>query len=310
VVTQLVTLKPNNKRANRRGSSLKDQLSWYPFILINIVVFLVFTAVPFVLMINYSFNQWDMLTPMKFTGLKNYVHLLDDQTLHIALKNTVTYALMQVPLQVAISLLVAILINRPLRGMKLFRTLYFLPNVTSITVLCLIFWRFLSPAPDGPVNYLLGLVGIRPQLWLVDVKEALPSVVGVSIWQSFGYYMLLWLAGLKGIPAELSDAAHVDGADGWKEHWYVTIPLLRPTAAFITVISTIEALQVFGSIYMLTGGGPVYATTTVAYYIYQRAFTFSEMGYACTVSILLLVLIMAITIIQGRYLHFGEGDYQ
>ena len=153
------------------------------------------------------------------------------------------------------------------------------------------------------------MFGLPWQKWLVDEYLALPSIVGIAIWGSFGYYMILWLAGLKAIPSELYDASKVDGASGWKMHWYMTIPLLRPTAAFIIVIATIQALQVFGSIYMLTGGGPVNATTTVAFYIYQRAFTFAELGYACTVSIVLFVIIMAVAIMQGKFLRFGESIY-
>lgn len=294
------------KRVKRE---LINSAGWYPFIFVNIVVFIVFTAVPYLLMVQYSFAKYDMLSPMQFVGLKNYIHMADDKILHIALKNTLAYVLMDVPLNVTLSLLVAIFINRPLRGMGVFRTLYFLPNVTSIAVLALVFFRFLSPRPDGPINYLIGLFGIPPQTWLVNEHLALPSVVGIAIWGSFGYYMILWLAGLKSIPAELYDASKVDGAAGWKMHWYMTIPLLRPTAAFIIMISTIGALQVFGSIYLLTGGGPVHATTTVAFHIYQRAFTFAELGYACTISILLFVIIMAVTVLQGKYLRFGESVY-
>ena len=288
---------------------LRNSAGWYPFILVNLIVFIVFTAVPYVLMIQYSFTQYDMLSPMKYVGLKNFIHLTDDRILHIALKNTLAYTLMDVPLNVSISLIVAIFINRAERGMGFFRTLFFMPNITSITVLALIFFRLLAPRPDGPLNYLLHFFGIPWQKWLVDEYLALPSVVGIAIWGSFGYFMILWLAGLKAIPSELYDASKVDGASGLKMHWYMTIPLLRPTAAFIIVIATIQALQVFGSIYMLTGGGPVNATTTVAFYIYQRAFTFAELGYACTVSLVLFAIIMGVAIIQGKFLRFGESIY-
>lgn len=288
---------------------LRNSAGWYPFILVNLIVFIVFTAVPYVLMIQYSFTKYDMLSPMKFVGLQNFIHLTDDKILHVALKNTLAYTLMDVPLNVTLSLIIAIFINRAERGMGFFRTLFFMPNITSITVLALIFFRLLAPRPDGPLNYFLHFFGIPWQKWLVDEQLALPSIVGISVWGSFGYFMILWLAGLKAIPSELYDASKVDGASGWKMHWYMTLPLLRPTAAFIIVISTIGALQVFGSIYMLTGGGPVNATTTVAFHIYQRAFTFAELGYACTVSIVLFAMIMAIAVIQGKYLRFGESMY-
>jgi ABC-type sugar transport system permease subunit len=260
-------------------------------------------------MISLSFHSWDMLTPKKFIGVQNYVRLTQDRLLGEAVLNTFSYMLMYVPTLVIISLFVAILVNRKLPGMKLFRAAYFLPNVTSVAVLSLIAWRFLSPRKDGPLNYILGLAGIPPQEWLVSLKLALPSIAGLGLWQTFGYYMMLWLAGLQAVPSDLYDAAMVDGASGWKLHWYITIPLLRPTAAFIVLISTMGALQIFGSVYILTGGGPIRKTTTIAYHIYIRAFTFSELGFASTISILLFALILIITYVQSRYLRFGEDIF-
>jgi ABC-type sugar transport system permease subunit len=265
--------------------------------------------VPWLSMFGLSFYKTDMLTPSEWVGLGNYVGMLHDPHLGQALKNTFQYVLMYIPAMLVISLFVAILLNRKLFGMRFFRALCFLPNITSIAVLSLIFWRFLSPRPDAPVNYLLGLFGIPPQRFFVSVRQAMPSVVSITVWQSFGYYMVIWLAGLQGIPSELYDAALVDGASGWKLHRYVTLPLLRPTAAFIIVVSTIGALQVFGSIYILTGGGPVRATTTVVYHIYQQAFNFGRLGYSSTMSIFLFVIILIITWLQSKYLRFGEDVY-
>ncbi len=288
---------------------VRRSLPWYPFILINLIVFAVFNFVPWVSMFTTSLYDTDLLSKREFVGVANFTRMATDEQFHRALLNTAQFALMYVPLLLAISLSVAILVNRPLPGMRGFRMLYFLPNITSIAVLALIFRRFLSPRPDGPINFLLGLVGIPPQTFLVDVHQALPSVVVISLWEAFGYYMVIWLAGLQGIPAELYDAANVDGADGWRLHRHITIPLLRPTAAFIVVVSTIGALQVFGSIFILTGGGPVYATTTVAYHIYGQAFNFGRFGYASALSIFFFLIILLITWLQGKYLRFGEDVY-
>jgi ABC-type sugar transport system permease subunit len=288
---------------------LKNSLPWYPFILVNIVVFIVFNFVPWIIMFETSLYETDLLSSKEFAGLGNVVRMLQDEHLHRALINTFNYALLYVPFMVAVSLFVAILVNQHLPGMKFFRAVYFLPNVTSIAVLSLVFRRFLSPRPDAPINFVLGLVGIPPQRFLLDVSQALPSVVAVNLWQLFGYFMVIWLAGLQGIPGSLYDAALVDGASGWKLHRYVTLPLLRPTAAFIIVIATIGALQEFGAIFILTGGGPVYATTTVVYHIYSQAFNFGRFGYASSLSILLFVIILIITVIQTKYLRFGEDVY-
>ena len=296
-------------KSYRIWRDLKQTLSWYPFIAVNILVFLTFDLIPWGRMFALSFQHWDMLGDKTWAGLENYVTLFSDKLLAISLRNTFAYAGMYVPVMSALSLLVAILVNRKMFGMKTFRWLYFVPNVTSISVLSLIFWRLLSPRPDAPVNYLLGLVGIPAQDFLVGLHQALPSLAGLAVWQTFGYYMVLWLAGLQGVPSELYDAGRVDGAEGWKLHWYVTLPLLRPTAAFIIVVSTIGALQVFGSIYIMTGGGPVYATTTIAYHIYSRAFNFYQLGYSSTMSIVYFLLIITITLIQGKYLRFAQSVY-
>ena len=288
---------------------LRRSLPWYPFIIVNTVVFLVFNLVPWISMFRYSVLKTDLLSTREFVGLDHFVRMLSDAKLHKAMLNTVWFTAMYIPLLVAVSLGVAVLVNRPLRGMKTFRALYFLPNITSVAVLSLIFRRFLSPRPDGPINFLIGLVGIPPQKWLIDVNQAMPSIVGISLWEAFGYFMVIWLAGLQAIPSELYDAAKVDGANGWRLHRYVTIPLLRPTAAFIIVIATIGALQVFGSIFILTGGGPVNATTTVVYQIYSEAFNFGRFGYASALSILFFVIILIVALIQSRYLRFGEDIY-
>jgi multiple sugar transport system permease protein/alpha-1,4-digalacturonate transport system permease protein len=288
---------------------IRRSLPWYPFILVNLIVFVVFNFVPWISMFSTAFFETDLLSTREFVGLGNFVRMLSDVHFQRALRNTGLFALMYVPLLLAVSLVVAIGVNRPLPGMRFFRALYFLPNITSIAVLALIFRRFLSPRPDGPINYLLGLVGIPPQTFLLDVNQALPSVVAISLWEAFGYYMVIWLAGLQGIPTELYDAAKVDGAAGWRLHRYVTIPMLRPTAAFIVVVSTIGALQVFGSIFILTGGGPVYATTTIAYHIYSQAFNFGRFGYASALSIVFFLIVLLITLVQSKYLRFGEDIY-
>ena len=288
---------------------LAEEIQWYPFILINLVVFMIFNLIPWVRMFILSFQEWDMFSPAKFVGLSNYVRLTEDALLAEALLNTFSYLIMYVPTLALVSLVVAVLVNRNLPGMKAFRGAYFLPNVTSIAVLSLIAWRFLSPRKDGPLNYLLGLVRIPPQDWLASVRLALPSIVGINLWQTFGYYAVLWLAGLQAVPKELYDAAAVDGASGWRLYWHVVIPLLRPTAAFIILISTMGALQVFGSIYILTGGGPIHKTTTIAYHIYVTAFTFTELGFASTISVLLFAVVLIITYIQGKYLRFAEAIY-
>jgi ABC-type sugar transport system permease subunit len=295
--------------AGRLRKRIMRSLPWYPFIAVNILVFVVFNLIAWFSLFQTSVFETDLLSTREFVGLDNFLRMFEDEQFHRALRNTLQFALMYVPLLFLISLTVAILVNRPLLGMRVFRMLYFLPNITSIAVLALIFRWFLSPRPDAPINFLLGLIGVAPQKFLIDVNQAMPSVVAITLWESFGYYMVIWLAGLQGIPSELYDAARVDGAGGWKLHRYVTLPMLRPTAAFVVVVSTIGALQVFGSIFILTGGGPVYATTTIAYHIYSQAFNFGRFGYASAISIFFFILVLIISLIQSKYLRFGEDVY-
>lgn len=292
-----------------RMKRLRQSLPWYPFILANLVVFVTFNLAPWLSMFRNALYKTDLLSHSEFVGLGNFADMFSDELFHLALRNTLLFALLYVPPIVAVSLIIAILVNQRLRGMKFFRSLYFLPNVTNIAVLALVFRRFLSPRDDAPLNFLLGLAGIPPQRFLLDFHQALASIAAVGVWQSFGFFMVIWLAALQAIPQPLYDAGLVDGAFGWRLHRHVTIPLLRPTAAFIIVITTIGALQEFGAIFILTGGGPVYATTTAVYHIYSQAFNFTRFGYANALSILLFALILLIAWLQSRYLKFDEDVY-
>jgi len=297
------------RRSKTLSKRLRESLKWYPYLIVNVIVFIIFSLTSWVYVVYLSFNKWDMLGPRKFIWLGNFARMFSDRVLGIALKNTLQYAIMFVPLVSGLSLLIAILVNRPTHMFRTLKSAYFLPNITSIAVLGLIFFRLFSPRTDSPANYLLSLVGVQPQDWLVDIYMALPTLVAISIWQLFGYYMVIWLAGLQGIPVELYDAALVDGASGWQVHWHVTLPLLRPTASFILIIATISSLQVFGSIFILTGGGPVHATTMIVYFIYLQAFHMTRLGYSSAISILLFAIILIWTYLQGRFLHYGAALY-
>jgi multiple sugar transport system permease protein len=250
-----------------------------------------------------------MLGAKDFTGLDNYRRLLSDDLARTALVNTFQYVAMEVLPTAALSLLVAVLVNSKVKGRGFFQSVFYLPVVTSISVLALIWVNMLGPQPTSPVNYFLGLVGIPPQKWFLSPTLAMPTVAGMAIWGGFGYYMLLWLAGLQSIPSEVYEAARIDGAGQWQQFWGVTLPLLSNTTAFILIIATIGALQVFGSIYIITGGGPVHATTTVVWYVWQNAFTLQRMGYAATVAVGLFLIILAITLVQQRFLGFGREIY-
>jgi|YNPNPStandDraft_1061719.scaffolds.fasta_scaffold55540_1 multiple sugar transport system permease protein len=285
---------------------LRKGWRWYLFIAPNVVTFLVFILFSWVFLIYLSFHDWNLMGAKEFVGLDNYVRLAQDKVLRKALVNTFQYVLMFVAPVSAVSLGLASLVNQRLRGIYFFRAVYYLPVVTSIAVLALIWKYILIPRPDGIANYFLGLVGIPYQQWLVDIRLALPSITVMQIWSTMGYYMVLWLAGLQSIPEELYEAARIDGAGRWQLFRYVTVPMLRPTTIFILMIAMIGAFQMFGPPYMLTGGGPVYATTTMVYYIWLQAFNRYRMGYASTVSILLFAIILVASLIQRKYMRWSE----
>ncbi|MGI6206794.1 MAG: carbohydrate ABC transporter permease [Anaerolineae bacterium] len=293
--------------AARVARRIRKEAIWYAFVAPNIVTFLVFTLFSWGFLVYLSFHSWSLVGAREYAGIANYQQMLGDRILHRAITNTISYALMFVLPGAALSLGLAILVNQGLRGMHLFRAIYYLPVVTSIAVIALI-WKFiLLPNEQGILNYILGFIGVGPYEWLLNRTLAMPAITAMSIWSSAGYYMVLWLAGLQAVPEEYYEAARMDGAGKWQTFRHVTLPLLKPTAIFIIMISMIGAFQVFGPQYMLTGGGPFYATTTMVFYIWQQAFNFYRMGYAATISILLFVMILIVSLIQRHYLGWSES---
>ncbi len=296
-------------RAPSWRSRLKKSWTWYLFIAPNVISFLVFTVFVWALLIYLGFTHWNMMGSIQWAGLENYRDLVADPVYWKALRNTAEYAAMYVVPVTGLALLLAVLVNQRLPGIYAFRAMYYLPVVTSIAVIALIWGFMLVPTPDAPLNYLIGQLGIPPQKWLLDIKVAMPSVTGMSVWSSLGYYMVLWLAGLQGVPEELYDAAKIDGAGGWRLFLNVTMPMLRPTTIFIVMVTTIGAFQIFGAIYILTGGGPAHATVTMVYYVWQRAFLRDDMGEASAISITLFAIILVVTLIQRRLLNWTEELY-
>ena len=290
-------------------SRLKKSWTWYLFIAPNVLSFLIFTLFVWGLLIYLGFSQWNMIGDIKWVGLKNYIQIPSDPIFRKAVGNTARYAAMFVIPATGIGLLVALMANQQVRGIYLFRAIYYLPVVTSIAVISMIWGFVLVSRPDGPLNYLIGLLGIPPQKWLLDLKLAMPSVVGMQVWSTLGYYMVLWLSGLQSVPEELYDAAKIDGAGPWGLFRHVTWPMLRPTTIFIVMVSTIGAFQMFGGVYILTGGGPANATITIVYYIWQRAFARYNMGYASAMSLILFLIILAVTLIQRRLMNWSEELY-
>jgi ABC-type sugar transport system permease subunit len=277
-------------------------LAGYAFLAPALLVIGVFTILPIGFSFGLSFFRWDMMRPQpRFLGWDNFGRLLRDPAFHNALGNTLLYAAGVVLPSVAIALVLALFLNRRLRGQAWFRSAVFAPVVTSTVALSLV-WSWIYHPQAGLLNAGLAAVGIPPVRWLSDPATALWAIVGMSVWKSVGYNMVLFLAGLQQVPRHLAEAARVDGAAGWRLHRDVTLPLLRPTLFFVLVVATIDAMQVFTQVDVMTGGGPARSTEMVVSYLVHRAFRTYEMGYASAIAWALFVVIVGLTVAQSRFL--------
>lgn len=279
----------------------------YAFITPNFLAFLVFVAGPVVAGLVLSFTSWDLLSPPAFIGLANYQKILSgDRLFWLTLKNTLYYSLLTVPAGMAVALALALAMNQPLRGIRIYRTVYFIPVVCSSVSVALV-WKWFYNTEFGVLNWALSVVGIPPQGWITTSKWAMPAIALTVIWKSMGYNMVIFLAGLQDIPQHLYEAAAIDGAASWARFRYITLPLLTPQLFFVLVISVISSFQAFDMVYVMTGGGPGNATQVYNYYIWQNAFQFFKMGYASALAYILFAIIFVITLVQVRYL--GRRTY-
>jgi len=282
---------------------MRREWSAYLFLGPSLLQFVVLLVFPVVFSFYLSFHEWNILEPEKpFVGLENYARLLGDRRVHQAILNTLYYTVVSVPATLFCGLLVALLLNNQIRGRGMFRALYYLPGITSAVAVAIV-WKWIFNGDFGLINYYLLKIGVisEPIRWLTDPVMAMPSVIVVSIWAGVGGTMIIYLAGLQAIPDELYDAARVDGAGPIRTLFSITIPLLGPATFFLTITSIIGAFQQFGLPYLLTSGGPVGRTTTIAYYLYTSAFRNFEMGYAAAMSYVLFAMIFVFTILHMRF---------
>jgi multiple sugar transport system permease protein len=236
----------------------------------------------------------------RFVGLDNYARLLRTPIFWSSLRNTFYFALVGGPLTIAVSLATALLLNAKLvRWKSLFRTIYFTPFVTTLVAVAIV-WRYLYHTRYGLLNYALDTLGIAPVDWLGDPRWAMPSIILMAVWKNFGYNMLIFIAGLQSIPDELYDAANVDGAGPVRQFFTVTLPMLRPTLVFVSVITMIGYFQLFAEPYVMTQGGPLRSTTSVVLLMYEEGFRWWRMGYAAAIAFVLFIVILLATLVQFR----------
>jgi multiple sugar transport system permease protein len=280
--------------------SLKSNAIAYSFVLPNLLGFAAFTLVPMVFALGLSLMSWDGANPIKWVGLKNFATMFRDDTFWISTFNTIYYVVGTVPTTMICSLLLAVLLNRGMRGRNLFRAIYFFPYVASLVAVAVV-WNMMFHPSMGPVNNLLRALGIEnPPAWSASTTWAMPTVIGASVWRNAGYYMVIYLAALQGIPRELYEAAKIDGASSWQSFRKITIPLLTPATFFVSIMLTIQGFKVFDLVYVMTQGGPGRATNVLVFTIWDRAFIYSQYGYSSAVAMVLLAIVLAITIVQFR----------
>lgn len=272
----------------------------YTFVAPLIVGLLIFTYGPVLAAFGLSFTKGDYISTPKWIGLGNYQALIEDDLFWKSLQNTLYYVAGVVPAGLILSLLLALALNQKLRGIVFFRSIFFLPSITSSVAISLM-WLWIYNPEFGVLNFLLKQVGVKGPAWLSTTEWAMPAVMIMAVWRGLGYNMLIFLAGLQGIPEVYYEAAEIDGAGGWAKFRHITVPLLSPTTFMLLILSLIGAFQVFEYTYVMTDGGPLYSTLTLVLHVYNNAFRSFKMGYASALAYVLFFILLALTIVQFKF---------
>lgn len=274
-----------------------------------IIIMFLFMILPFFMSVFYSFTDRRLVVnpnkPTEFVGLANYIKTFTNKTALRAFFNTFQYTVILVPSVLVLATLLALMINRKVKGVTVFRMIYFSPQVVTMTVVTVIWGFFFSSTSDGLINSLLSVFGIPTQRWLQDTALAMPAIAVMSIWQCLGMQMIIMLGGLQFIPEELYEAGTIDGADTWQQFIYITIPQLKNTLVYVLISNTIYSLKMFTQVYMLTQGGPAGSTTTLVYLMYQEGFTNNRVGYTSAMAVVFFLIVLIISLVQNK---ITEGD--
>ena len=273
----------------------------YGFVAPYVVYLLVFTAFPVGFSVWLTFHRWNIIGDPAFVGGANYARLLHDRLFWRSIANTLQFLVLHIPLQVAVALGLAVLLNRPLRARGLFRGAYFLPVIVSGVVVTIL-WQQLLAYEGGLLNRLGAAVGLGRVGWLIDPDVAMYAIAVMATWKNVGLYVVLFLAGLQSVPGHYYEAARLEGASAWQQFRFVTLPAVNPTLFAVVVLSTIGGFSLFVEPYVLTGGGPMNATLSAVLYIYKQAFQYYHMGYAATLGLAFSTLILAVVAIQQRFI--------
>ena len=278
----------------------RKQYIAYLLVLPSYLIYLLFVFVPIILLIYFSFTNYDFYKSLDFVGIANYSKFFRDNLFIQSIGNTLIYSVFTITLQLSIGLVMAELLNQKVIGQRFHRIAFYLPNIVSMVAVSMV-WLWIYDPILGFLNNLFRLVGLPPQKWLFDIHLALPSIIVMSIWKFIGYNMIIYLAGMQSIPASLYEAAEIDGASGIQKFFRITIPMLRPITFFLFIIACIRSFNVFEQVNVMTNGGPMGATTTIVHQIYERAFATFEMGYACSMAVFVLIVTLTFTVLNLKY---------
>lgn len=285
------------------GRKRDERVAAYIFVAPAVILLIAFLVVPMIYTVYFSGFKYQIMRPdaMKFIGLENYQKLFSDKNFWLALKNTVYFTVIVVPCQCALALALALLVSKKFRGVAIFRTMYFAPQLTSMVVISVLWSVLYNANPNtGLINSILVSLGMSPIKFLSDASTAMNSIIFMSAWQGAGYQMMIFLAGLQGIPRDQYEAASVDGATKFKQFLYITIPGLKGTIKYVIMITMIQAMKLFTQPYIMTQGGPKNSTKTLVYYIYTQGFQKGNFGYACSIAAVFFVIVVCMSMAMKK----------
>jgi len=282
----------NYSKLNRR----REAIWGYLFISPNFLIILAFTVIPVFLSLYISLTDWNILGTPNFIWIDNYKAIFSDPLAKETFFNTIYFTVLSVPINVFLTLILAVFLNQKIRGITFFRTAYYLPVISASVAVSLMFMWIL--ANNGLLNQMLGSLGVEPIRWLTSPKIALNSVIGVTIWKGLGLNMIIFLAALQDIPQELTEAAAIDGANRIQQFFKITVPLISPVIFFVTITGVIGSFQSFDLVYNMTKGGPGHATSVIGYYIWKQAFDYMNMGYGAALAYIVFAVILILTLVQ------------
>ena len=285
------------------GRKRDERVAAYIFVAPAVILLIAFLVVPMIYTVYFSGFKYQIMRPdaMKFIGFENYQKLFSDKNFWLALKNTVYFTVTVVPCQCVLALALALLVSKKFRGVAVFRTMYFAPQLTSMVVISVLWSVLYNANPNtGLINSILVSLGMSPIKFLSDASTAMNSIIFMSAWQGAGYQMMIFLAGLQGIPRDQYEAASVDGATKFKQFLYITIPGLKGTIKYVIMITMIQAMKLFTQPYIMTQGGPKNSTKTLVYYIYTQGFQKGNFGYACSIAAVFFVIVVCMSMAMKK----------